>query len=365
MECLGRHIWTEYSREELEAVRIAAPSEAIRKKVRQNWDRVAKPLDSMGEFEKIIADIGAVQGTDQVDLRRKAVIIMCADNGIVEEGISQSSQEVTAAVAASMAAGRSSVGKMAAVIGADTIPIDIGISRDLEAAGLLSKKIRNGTRNFLKEPAMTEEETIRAIGVGMDSVYECKRAGYGILAVGEMGIGNTTTSSAVSAVLLGCEAAEVAGRGAGLGNDGLRRKQEVITEAIRRYGLRKADALRVLQTVGGLDIAGLTGVCIGGALYRMPVVLDGVISLTAALLAERIKPGVRQYMIASHWGKEPAMKKLYQELKLEPVIGGRLALGEGTGAVMLLSLLDMAWSVYRDSATFSDIQIMQYRRHTT
>ncbi len=160
-----------------------------------------------------------------------------------------------------------------------------------------------------------------------------------------------------------CDVAKVTGRGAGLSDDKLVHKRKVVAEALEKYELRRADALRILITVGGLDIGGLAGVCIGGALYHVPIVLDGVISMTAALLAERIVPGTREYLIPSHKGKEPAVDLLMKELGLEPVIDGGMALGEGTGAVMMLSLLDMALAVYRDRTTFSDIRIEKYERH--
>lgn len=362
MEFSEKPVWGRHTRQELKQLQIAPPSQAVGKRIRENWDKVAKPLDGMGRFETLTAQIGAILGTERPDISRKAVIIMCADNGIVEEGISQSGQEVTHAVAREMAGGISSVGKMAAVIGADTIPVDIGICHGEKIPGVLDRKIRRGTENFLKKPAMTEEEAVRAVFTGIEIVSDCKKMGYHILATGEMGIGNTTTSSAVTAALLQCDAAEVTGRGAGLDDGGLLRKQQVIREAVEKYSLAGADALDVLKTVGGLDIAGLAGVCIGGALSHVPVVLDGVISMAAALLAERIVPGTRAYLIPSHKGKEPATKKLMKELCLEPVIDAGMALGEGTGAVMMFSLLDMALAVYHDGTTFSDIQIEQYKR---
>ena len=194
---------------------------------------------------------------------------------------------------------------MAQSIGAETIPVDIGINSEESIPGVLDRKVRPGTRNFLKEPTMTEEETVRAIVTGIELVQDCKEKGYGLLATGEMGIGNTTTSSAVTAALLQCEAEEVTGRGAGLTDQGLTRKQQVVRTALETYDLWHADAFTVLQTVGGLDIAGLTGMCIGGALWHIPIVLDGVISMAAALVAERLFPGVREYLLPSHLGKEP------------------------------------------------------------
>ncbi len=362
MGCSGKHGSDNYTREALAGLSVNAPDRRIYQKVLSDWDKIAKPLDGMGRFEPIIAQIGAIQGTDEVDISKKAVIIMCADNGIVEEGVSQSGQEVTAAVARQMAKGASSVGKMASVIGADTIPVDIGINLDEPIPGVLDRKVRPGTRNFKIEPAMTCEETIRAIFTGIEMVADCKRKGYKILATGEMGIGNTTTSSAIAAVLLNSKTEEVTGRGAGLSDERLQHKTQVIKEAIEKYKLYGADPLQVLATVGGLDIAGLVGVCIGGGISRIPVVLDGAISMVAALIAQRMVPGAIQYLIPSHKGKEPAVEKLMGELKLEPVIDGKMALGEGTGAVMMLSLLEMALSIYRGRTLFSDIQVEQYER---
>ena len=363
MECLERQISDSMTKEMLYSLSVDAPNWNIYTKILENWDKIAKPLDGMGKFEIITAQIGSILGSDEIDITKKAVIIMCADNGIVEEGISQSGQEVTMAVAKQLAKGASSVGKMAASIGADIIPIDIGINGEEQIEGLLNRKIRPGTRNFRKEPAMTREEAVRAIYIGMEIVEECMQKGYHILATGEMGIGNTTTSSAVAASLLKCEANEVTGRGAGLCDEKLRHKKLIITEAIKKYNLYNADPLTVLETVGGLDIAGLVGVCIGGGIYHIPVVLDGVISMTAALLAERIIPGTIKYLIPSHKGKEPAVEKLMEELHMEPVIDGKMALGEGTGAVMMLSLLDMALCVYREKTLFSDIHVKQYERY--
>lgn len=362
MECSKMHIGNNDTKEALYVLSVEPLDETIYQKILKNWDMVAKPLDGMGRFEELTARIGAVLGSETPDISKKAVIIMCADNGIVAEGISQSGQEVTAAVAAQMAKNASSVAKMAFLIGADTIPIDIGMNTKKNIPGVLNRKIRSGTRNFRKEPAMTEAETIQAIFTGINMVFECKEKGYRLLATGEMGIGNTTTSSAVAAALLKCDVKEVTGRGAGLDDERFWRKQRIIAEALQKYALNDAEPLQILETVGGLDIAGLTGVCIGGGLFHIPIVLDGVISMTAALLAEKIVPGTVRYLLASHKGKEPAMERLINELKLEPVIDGRMALGEGTGAVMMFSLLEMALRVYQTRTTFADMQLPQYKR---
>ena len=362
MKCLENPIWNDYTREELKKLKVDEPDELCRKKVLKNWDAIAKPLDGMGKFETLIAKIGAITGTEEIDITQKAVVIMCADNGIVEENVSQSGQEVTVAVAKAMGKGQSCVGQMAKAVGADTIPVDIGINLKETIHGLVSRKIRCGTRNFSKEPAMLEAEAIQAIATGIDMAFLCKKAGYKILATGELGIGNTTTSSAVAAALLKCEVPKVTGRGAGLNDIGLARKQKVIEEAIQKYDLYHSDALTILRTVGGLDIAGLVGLCIGGAMCHLPIVLDGVISMVAALVAERMVSGTKEYYIPSHKGKEPAIEMLAKELELEPVIDGDMALGEGTGAVMMFALLDVALSIYQGKTTFNDIRIGQYER---
>ena len=364
MECLERQGLHNFTKEGLLELSADMIDKEIYKKILKNWDTVAKPIDSMGKFEKLTARIGAMTGAEEVDISKKAVIIMCADNGIVEEGISQSGQEITAAVARQMAKKSSSVGKMASLIKADTIAIDIGINSNEKIEGLLDRKIRCGTSNFAKEPAMTEDEAVRAIFTGIEIVALCKENGYRMLATGEMGIGNTTTSSAVAAASLGCDVAKVTGRGAGLSDEKLLRKRQIIKEALEKYELVGAEPLRILAAVGGFDIAGLAGVCIGGAVFHMPIVLDGAISLAAALLAEKIMPGTVNYMTASHKGKEPACAMLLDALGLEPVIDAGMALGEGTGAVMMFALLELALSIYRGRTTFEDMEIAQYERFT-
>ena len=332
------------TRKQLMEMKIDRPSDEIAEQVKAIWDGIAKPLDGLGEFEAMVAKIGAIQGTTVLSLEHRGILNFCADNGIVAEGVSQSGQEVTGIVAGFMGRQESSVGKMAV------------------RAGVRDCKVMHGTRDFLVEPAMTEEEALQAVSVGITLVEECKNAGFGILGTGEMGIGNTTTSSAVAAALLGLKASEVTGRGAGLDNEGLLHKKEVIEEALSNYPVSRMDGLEILRTFGGLDIAGMAGVCIGGALYHVPVVLDGLISSVAALAAEKMVPGVKEYLLASHLSKEPAAKEVARQLGLHPVIDAGLGLGEGTGAVMLFSLLDLAMALYTQQTTFENMEIAQYER---
>ena len=350
------------TREELKQIVITPPDAAVYAKVKQNWDALAKPLDGMGEFEDIFAKIGAVTGDETVSVEKKAVLVMCADNGIVEEHISQSGQEVTARVAQAMGKGISSVCRLAKQTGADVIPVDIGIAAEESIEGVLNRKVRCGTGNFLKEAAMTEAETLAAVSVGIDLVKHCKEQGYRLLATGEMGIGNTTTSSAVAAAITGCPVETLTGKGAGLSDEGLRHKIEVSRQGIRKHGCDRADVLSVLSAVGGLDIAGLCGVYIGGALCHIPVVMDGVISAVAALAAERLVPGTKEFILPSHQSREPAAELIMKELGVKPLLHAGLALGEGTGAVLLFGLLDIVHGLYGNKTTFADIEVEKYTR---
>ena len=360
MECLEKPIWNKYTKEELEQISIPKPMEEVRKQVLHNWDAIAKPIDGLGSFETLTAQIGAITGEEKIDISKKAVLILCADNGIVEENISQSGQEVTAAVARSIAGRHSSVCQMAEVAGADIIPVDIGIQNREEIHGVLNKKIRCGTRNFLKEPAMTQEETVRAMAVGMELVRTLKEEGYRILATGEMGIGNTTTSSALAAVFLGIPVEAVTGRGAGLSTSGLTKKISAIHQAIQVNQPDPADGIDVLAKVGGFDLAGMAGLFLGGAAEGIPVVIDGIISEAAALAAYVICPNCVNYMIASHLSKEPAAQMILSKLGLDAMLDCEMHLGEGTGALTLFPILDLACVVYNSMSTFEEASIEQY-----
>lgn len=342
--------------------KIDIPDKKIEQEIKANWDRVAKPLDGLGEFEGLLARIGAILGSSEIDIGKKAVIVMCADNGVVAEGVSQSGQEITAAVTENLGKRNTSVCKMAKAVGTEIFPVDVGVNTDRIFPGVISRKVKKGTSDFLLEPAMSEEEAMQAVRVGMELVKECKEAGYTLLGTGEMGIGNTTTSAAMAAALLSVSPEIVVGRGAGLSDEGLATKRRVIADALEKYQLRGTEPMRILCSVGGLDIAGLCGVFLGGAKYHMPIVADGVISAVAALTAERLCPGTKEFIIPSHKGKEPASELLMRELGLYPVIDAGLALGEGTGAVMMFSLLDIAMTLYETGATFADFEIAEYHR---
>lgn len=329
-------------------------------KAQKRWDSIAKPLGGLGLLEKLIVQIAGIQGSSEVKLADKCVVVFCADNGVVEEGVTQTSQEVTAVVAENMTKGITSVCNMARIAGADVIPVDMGVARDITGEGLLYHKIAYGTNNMTKSPAMTESQALDGIGYGIELAGKLKEKGYNIFATGEMGIGNTTTSSALVSVLLDLPVELVTGRGAGLSQEGLERKKKAIQKAIELHKPNPERPLEVLSKVGGFDLAGMVGLYLGGAIHHTPIIVDGFISAAAALVAVKLCPTVREYLIASHISKEPAGKILLDSLGLQPPLDCGMCLGEGTGAVTVFPLLDMALSVYSNMSTFSDIEIEEY-----
>ena len=313
---------------------------------KMQWDSIVKPLNSLGEFEKIINRVAGMQKSKNVSLNKRCLVVMCGDNGVVEEGVSQVDSSVTSVVARNLTNGTTTVCTMAKYINVDVIPVDIGIKQDLNIVGLLNKKIMYGTKNMSKEPSMTREETIQAIEVGINLALNLKLQGYEIIATGEMGIGNTTSSSALASVLLN--------------RDGLNRKIKAIKKAIEINKPNPKDPIDTLSKVGGLDIAGLVGIFIGGAKAGIPVLLDGFISGIAALIAYRISPMTREYMIASHKSNEPAGEHVLKELGLNPTVVAGMCLGEGTGAMVALGGIDMNLEVYKKSIGFLESGIEEY-----
>lgn len=341
-----------------EELTVRGLDEEAMEKCRKRWLNIAKPLFGLGRLEDAIIQMAGITGNENISIDKKALIVMCADNGVVEEGVSQTDSSVTAVVTDNFADMKTSACLMSRKAGVDVFPIDIGVHTKTK---VFTDKVAWGTKNMAKGPAMTREEAQASIEAGIRAARRCKEAGYQILLTGEMGIGNTTTSSAVVSVLLGREPEEVTGKGAGLSDEGLIRKQQVIKRAIALNQPDREDPLDVLSKVGGLDIGGLAGVFLGGAMCRLPVVMDGFISAAAALLASRMEPGVLDYILPSHMSGEAGMKLILKELGKEPFLNCGMKLGEGTGAVALMPLLDMTLEVYRHMPDFDGIQIEAYQ----
>ena len=339
--------------------RIKPLNQEIMKGAAKRWDSIAKPLHSLGKMEDLIIQIAGITENLSVDIEKKALVAMCADNGVVEEGVTQTGQEVTAIVADNFQAGISTVCLMCQKYGVDVHPVDVGMVTDTTVR--TDHKVAYGTKNMTKGPAMTREEAIKAIEAGIHMAEELHEKGYKLLATGEMGIGNTTTSSAVASVLLRQPVESMTGRGAGLSSEGLVRKIHAIEKAIEANHPDPEDPLDVLAKVGGFDIAGMAGVFLGGAALRMPVLMDGFISCVSALIAAKICPGASDYMIASHVSKEPAAHLILKSLGKTAVLHADMCLGEGTGAITLVPFLDLGAMLYNKLSTFDDIQVEQYQ----
>ena len=327
---------------------------------RHIWDTIAKPLNGLGYLEDMICDIAAIERTSNIDIYKKCVIIFCADNGIVSTGkVSQSTHEVTTSIAASLVHGGASICKMARYAHADIFPINIGMIDDID--GLDDRCVMRGTYDMSSLPAMSRDDCLSAIQIGIDIVKERYNDGYRLLALGEAGIGNTSTSAAIASILLDKPIEIMTGRGAGLSDKRLIDKISMIKKAIEINNPNKNDPIDILSKVGGLDIAGMVGAYIGGALVHIPIIADGVIACTAAKLADTLCPDINQYILLSHLSSEPAASMLADALNKKPIIHANMHLGEGTGAVALMPLLDMAYAVYTDAARFDDIGVEAYK----
>lgn len=350
---------------------IEPADQKIQSKITDRWDSLSKPIQGLGEFETIIAKIGAAKKSADIAIAKPVVVVMCADNGVVEEGISQSPMDVTATVAERLAKGLSNVTLMARESNIDVLPVDVGIAKPFCRDGIADKHVCNGTRNFTKEAAMSMEETLDAIAAGINVASDLIQNGCDIVLTGEMGIGNTTTSSALASLLLQISAADVTGPGAGLPSEKIAHKAQVIERGIllhfgdlpENLTNKKIPPLSMLSKVGGLDIAALTGLIIGCAAKRTPVILDGFISCIAALLAVSLNPSVKDYIIGSHQSSEPAFQAIAKQLSIRPVIHAGMHLGEGTGAIMMIPLLRMALQIYQSDETFSRAGITPYTKY--
>ena len=338
---------------------ITPPDEAARAAAHAHWASLAKPLGGLGTLETMLEDAAALTSSAQLDFSKRAVLVLCADNGVVAQGVSQTDQSVTRAVAKNLAARRTSVCQMAKTVHCEVVPVDMGMA-GAPVEDVLDCRIAAGTADFTKGPAMTRAQAVEAIGKGIALVQAQKKQGMQLLATGEMGIGNTTTSSAVAAVLLNQPVEVMTGRGAGLSDAGLARKLDAIRRGIAVNTPDAADPLDVLCKLGGFDIAGLCGVFLGGALEGIPVLMDGFISGVAALCAVRLCPAAAKAVFASHCSTEPAARLVLEALDKAPLLTAGLHLGEGTGAAASIPLWDMALAVYNNCYSFAEGGIAPY-----
>jgi nicotinate-nucleotide--dimethylbenzimidazole phosphoribosyltransferase len=315
-------------------------------------DRKTKPRGSLGRLEELACRLAAVYGTAEPALPPRAVVVMAADHGVAEEGVSAYPQEVTGQMVKNFLTGGAAINVLARQHGARVVVADLGTKHPVELPQVRDCRLGPGTANFARGPAMSRDTAVRGLEIGIGLAGELSAEGVGLLGAGDMGIANTTASSAITAVLTGRPPARVTGRGTGIDDDRLRLKVDAIERALRVNRPDAADPIDVLAKVGGFEIAGLAGVMLGAAAHRVPVLLDGFITGAAALIAVGLCPAAGDYLIASHRSVEPGHQAILAHLGLRPLLDLDLRLGEGTGAVLAMSLAEAALRILREMATF-------------
>ncbi|MFY9395121.1 MAG: nicotinate-nucleotide--dimethylbenzimidazole phosphoribosyltransferase [Saccharofermentanales bacterium] len=341
---------------------IPSPNRERERRAKFRWNSLCKPIGSFGMLETTVTRLAGLSPGDELVVKPRAVFVFSADHGIVAEGVSQAGQEVTAQVVRNIADGRATIN----ILGRETeclvIPVNVGVA-DLEHdyPGVVHTPVMpNGTNNFALKDAMSEEEMMMAVRIGMELALKAASEGFKILIAGEMGIGNTSAATAMLAALTGCPASDLTGRGAGLSDDGLQRKIQVLTDALAMREVDRYNAFDVLRKVGGLEIAAMVGFYAGAAMAGTPVILDGLISLVAAMTLVRLVPEARSVMFASHLPAEKGGETALRELGIGPCLGLNMKHGEGAGALLLLPLIDYARAVYLESQTFDEGSVEPY-----
>jgi len=318
---------------------------------------LAKPPGSLGKLEEIAVQLAGITGRIKNRVEKKRIVVLCADNGVIEEGVSVTPRSVTAAQAVNMTKHLTGMSSMAQHFGNEIVVVDVGIADPYDCAEIVDRKIAPGTRNLLHEPAMTREQAVRAILTGVEQAERAKADGVQVVGVGEMGIGNTTTSAAVLSALTGLPVEAVTGRGGGLTDEAFSRKKSVIEAALARAKPDRADVAGILSEVGGFDLAAMCGVFLGCALVRLPVVIDGFISIVAALCAARLNPAAAGYLLPSHASYEVGYMAAAKELGIDPWLLLNMRLGEGSGCPIAFEVISAACAVMNDMATFAGAEI--------
>ncbi len=335
---------------------IPLPDRSAREAALRRWDELTKPRGSLGRLEELGTRIATIRGETLPRIRRKVIFTAAADHGVAAEGVSAYPQSVTAQMVLNFLRGGAAINVLARHVGAEVVVVDAGVAGEIPSMdGLVVSKVRRGTGNMLREPAMTREEALRTVEEGRRLFAERHRADpIDLVGLGDMGIGNTTSSAALTALFTGRSAAEVTGRGTGIEDGALRRKVEVVQAALERHRPDPADPIGALAKVGGLEIAFLAGVTLAAAGARVPVVVDGFITTAAALAACAIERGARDALVASHCSAEPGHAIALKHLGLEPLLDLKLRLGEGTGAALAFFLIEASCKLMAEMATFSE-----------
>jgi nicotinate-nucleotide--dimethylbenzimidazole phosphoribosyltransferase len=338
------------------AASIPIPEPRYYEQAQAHLDSLTKPPGSLGRLETIAAQMVAIRsGSIRLPLR-KGVCVFAADHGIASEGVSAYPREVTAQMVLNFLRGGAAINVLARLHGADLTVVDVGVDAEFEEASTLHRaKVRNGSRNFLREAAMSDDELSAALDVGFAMARNAEEKGHSLVAVGEMGIGNTTSASAITAMLTGLQLAEVTGRGTGLDDSGRDNKRSVIERALALHfhDSRDIHPLEILRCVGGLEIAAMVGFYLGAAQRCVAIICDGFISTSAAALAYAIAPQVKSYLLAGHCSEEPGHRHLLHYLGLSAILSLGMRLGEGTGAVLAMPIVESSLRIYNEMATFS------------
>jgi nicotinate-nucleotide--dimethylbenzimidazole phosphoribosyltransferase len=321
-------------------------------------DNLTKPRRSLGQLEEIAARIVAIREEKRPWISKKEIFVFAGDHEVVSEGVSAYPQEVTGLMVRNLLAGGAGINVLARCASAKVNIIDIGMKEDLQnAEGLIKKNVKSAAGNIARGPAMTRQEAEKAIVVGIEMVERAYENGTNMIATGEMGIGNTTPSSAVFAALLPAKVIDVTGTGTGLDEKGVKHKVAVIEQALKTNRKSLNDPISVLSAVGGLEIAGICGLCLGGAARRMIVVVDGFISSAGALVAMRMNPAVRDYLFFSHQSSEKGHQAFFEKEGVHPILNLDLRLGEGTGAALAMQIIENAIKIHNEMATFQEVGI--------
>ncbi len=334
---------------------IQAPDRRLLAQAQSRLDRLTKPLGSLGRLEELAAQYAMITGELKPSVPRGTVFTFAADHGVAMEGVSAYPPEVTSQMVLNFLRGGAGVNVLARHVGVDVRVVDIGVAHEFgPLPGLIRKKVMPGTRNFLSEPAMSRAQAEQAVTVGIELATQAVQEGIGLIGTGDMGIGNTTPSAAITAVMTGQPAADVTGRGTGIDDAAHARKVSVIQQALDLHHPNRTDALDVLAKVGGLEIGGLAGLMLGASAAKVPVVLDGFIAGAAALIAVGLQPRCCDYLIASHRSVERGHQAILDHMGLKPLLDLDLRLGEGTGACLGMSLVCAAIKIFTEMATFDE-----------
>jgi len=326
----------------------------------KHLDNLTKPQGSLGRLEEFARKLVAITENKKPLLDRKVVFTFAGDHGITEERVSAFPKEVTPQMVLNFLRGGAGINVLAKHAGADVVVIDIGVDYDFGAPeGLINLKVIKGTKNFAKEPAMTREEAVKCVETGIELANGYAKKGYKLFGTGDMGIGNTTPSSAITAVLTGKSVSEVTGKGTGITDEALQNKISVIEKGISLNKPNSTDAIDVLSKVGGAEIGGIAGLVLGAASNRIPVVIDGFISTAGALIAYCIEPKVKDYIFAAHNSVEIGHRTILDKMGLSPILDLNLRLGEGTGAALAMLVIEAGLKIYKEMATFGEAGVSE------